>query len=81
MVIEQSLTLIISFDRFDSKTLLQKYIPEKSSDGDQVHKSANLYSGFVPWNKSKYVSIAVRFVSADKSVVKVVKIAGKPDKT
>ncbi len=78
---DQTINQFLFINRFDSKTLLQKYVPETSSNGgDQRHKAANLYSGFVPWNKSKYSSVAVNFLSADKSLVKIVKIAGQVDK-
>jgi len=65
--------------RLDSKTLLQRYnpLPGSSSNGDCLHKSANLFTGFVQSNRERYASVAVKFVSVDSNsyTVKVIKSA------
>ena len=61
--------------RLDSLTLLQRYDALPGSDG--LHKSANLFTGFVRANRERYASVAVRFVSVDSKTytVKVIKSA------
>merc|ERR1719317_1791129 len=63
--------------RLDSKTLLQRYNPLSGGGGDSLHKSANLFTGFVQSNRERYASVAVKFVSADSNsyTVKVIKSA------
>ena len=62
----------------DSKTLLQRYNPEKTSSGETVFRVANFFSGFASWESSRYISVAVQFVSRQKKseVVKIIKKAG-----
>ena len=62
------------FYRLDSKTLLQRYNPLPGGD---LHKSANLFTGFVQSNRERYASVAVKFVSVDSNsyTVKVIKSA------
>jgi hypothetical protein len=61
--------------RLDSKTLLQRYNPIQGDAGEYLHKSANLFTGFVPASRDKYVSVAVKFVNVDSNsyTVRVIK--------
>ena len=61
--------------RLDSKTLLQRYNPLQGDAGEYLHKSANLFTGFVPASRDKYVSVAVKFVDIDSNsyTVRVIK--------
>ena len=61
--------------RLDSKTLLQRYNPLQGDAGEYLHKSANLFTGFVPASRDKYVSVAVKFVNVDSNsyTVRVIK--------
>lgn len=61
--------------RLDSKTLLQRYNPLQGEGGEYLHKSANLFTGFVPASREKYVSVAVKFVNVDSNsyTVRVIK--------
>merc|ERR1719312_786191 len=65
--------------RLDSKTLLQRYNPLPG--GGDLHKSANLFTGFVQSNRERYASVAVKFVSVDSNsyTVKVIKSASSND--
>ena len=70
------LQLILFFiSRLDSKTLLQRYNPLQGDAGEYLHKSANLFTGFVPASRDKYVSVAVKFVNVDSNsyTVRVIK--------
>ena len=70
------LQLIFFFiSRLDSKTLLQRYNPLQGDAGEYLHKSANLFTGFVPASRDKYVSVAVKFVNVDSNsyTVRVIK--------
>jgi len=58
--------------KFDSKTLLQKFTMTQSVNGDITYQSANLFSGFVPWSRAKYSSVAVAYVTKDKQRVKII---------
>ena len=48
-------------------------------NGEYLHRSASLFSGFSSLNKPNYVSVAVKFISVDKSetTVKVTAKAGQ----
>ncbi len=71
--------------RFDSKTLVQRFnVSGNDENGEYLYRSANQYSGYIPTNRHKYVSIAVKFVSSDgaNTVVKILKsmdIRAAPD--
>ena len=44
--------------RFDSKTLLQRFnVAGKDENGDTLYKSANLFSGYIASNRTRYVII------------------------
>jgi hypothetical protein len=62
----------------DSKTLLQRYNPEQTPTGETVYKVANLFSGFAFWERARYISVAVQFVSIQKKneTVKIIQKEG-----
>merc|ERR1711935_1034385 len=67
--------------RFDSKTLLQRFnVAGKDENGDTLYKSANLFSGYIASNRTRYASVAVKFISSEgnATVVKVIQSAS-PD--
>ena len=79
--IQQALKNELFLFRLDSKTLLQRYNPLSGGGGDSLHKSANLFTGFVQSNRERYASVAVKFVSVDSNsyTVKVIKSASSND--
>lgn len=70
----QSFDFQLFYCRFDTRTLLQRYNPEQRENGEYLHKSANLFSGFVSCNRDRYVSVSVKYLfsECDFCVVKVV---------
>jgi hypothetical protein len=67
--------------RFDSKTLLQRFnVSGKDENGETLYTSANLFSGYIASNRTRYASVAVKFISSEGSttVVKVIQSAS-PD--
>ena len=75
MLISYCSLSFFKYFRLDSKTLLQRYNPLQGEGGEYLHKSANLFTGFVPASREKYVSVSVKFVSVDSNsyTVRVIK--------
>jgi len=61
--------------RYDCHGTMQRYNPLQSQTGNYLHKSANVFSGYIQADRDKFISIAVKYVQADASTytVKMVK--------
>jgi len=61
--------------RYDCHGTMQRYNPLQSQSGNYLHKSANVFSGFIQADRDKFISIAVKYVQADSTsyTVKMIK--------
>jgi len=62
--------------RYDCHATLQRYNPFYLPTGTYLHKSANIFSGFIQSDRNKFTSISVKFLSAD-STTYTVKVLSK----
>lgn len=51
--------------RYDCHGTMQRYNPLQSQAGNYLHKSANIFSGYIQSDRDKFVSVSVKYVHAD----------------
>lgn len=57
--------------RYDCYGTMQKYNSLQSQAGNYLHKSANIFNGYIPSDRDKFDSVAVKYVHADSTTYTV----------